>query len=406
MLSTRHSAVNFFFFGNLLIPSAFFLLRISSSYALGLGIVSMMVLALIVAVNKNVSVPHIFLLGLLSYLIFVTSHIIIVSNASTLWVDRFSYSVVWSLVISLGAACTAKIAVHKDAKDFHTLIMRCAQLLLVIGFLGVLLGKTIGQSIDWRVPLPPFSEPSHFVIAATPFLLYLLASREWHLFYSFLVLAICILIFTKSSALVVSLFLLAVIRFPFLSGVFLLTAVTITNWQMFLPEYYRDRFAFWGGENLTALVYLQGWQIILDSVLGENIAGYGFQQLGRVSFDLDASQMIRSLLGRDSNILDGGFVAAKIFGEFGRFAIPIVIILISLMIKSYFSIRAHLGEKKVLPPTVLFARCVLLGYAVEFFVRGIGYFSIGGAFMLFSLVVLALHRVVTPSKPRSYARPK
>lgn len=406
MFSIRHSIVSFFFFGHLLVPSTFFLLRISSSYSLGLGIVSIAVIALIVVSKKNVSVPNVFLFSILAYLIFITSHMAAAINSPTLWVDKFSYSVVLSILISLSAACAAKIAVYKDPNDFHIIIKRCSRLLLVIGFFGVLFGKAIGQFIDWRVPLPPFSEPSHFVIAAAPFALYLLASREWRLFYSFLILAISILIFTKSAVLVILLFILAFMRFPFVSGIFFLTSVAIVNLQIFLPEYYQARLIFWNGENLTALVYLQGWQIIIDSVVGENIAGYGFQQLGGVSFELEASQMIRSLLGRDSNTLGGGFVAAKIFGEFGRFAIPIVTILIFLMIKSYFSIRSHLRVKKVLLPTVLFAHCVSLGFVVEFFFRGIGYFSIGSAFMIFSLVVLSLNHTVTPLKPRSDARPK
>lgn len=406
MVGIRHGVVNFFFLGNLLIPSSLFFFRFSSSYSLGLGAVSITGLALMFMIKKNVSIPSLFLLGLLTFLLFVTSHTLIVSSAPSLWIDRFSYSVLLSLIFALGAAGIAMLAVRMDASYFHIVVMRCAWLLLLIGFLGALFGKGIGHIMEWRSPLPPFSEPSHFIIAAAPFSLYLFASRERRLSFLHIFLLFVVLLFTRNVTCLTLLALIALIRAPFLTGAAFSLVVVFSNWLLLLPEYYLTRLAFWEGENLTALVYLQGWQIIIDGVVGGNTLGYGFQQLGRVSFGLDASQLIQSLLGRGSNILDGGFVAAKLFGEFGLFAFPIVFFLLLTMIKSYFAIRAHLNKKSVLPPIVLFARCVLLGYAIELFFRGIGYFSIGGSLVLFALAIVSLHRITASLEPRFHACPE
>ena len=403
MLTKGQMIVNFFLLGNLLIPSTLFFLRYASSYTLGLGFVAITALTLILTSKKSVLVHRKFLLGLCAHLFFVIIHILISINAPSLWFDKFAYSIFLLIVVSLGAAGTAKLAVQMGAQDFHIIVKRCALLLLLIGFLGIIFGGTIGQFADWRLPLPPFSEPSHFVIAVAPFSLYLLASHERRLNYLLLASLFTILIVKKSAVMLVLIALIALVRAPFWAGIIFFTTVIFSNLLKFLPEYYQDRIAFWDGQNLTALVYLQGWQVIGNSVLGENILGYGFQQLGRVNFDLAASQLIHSLLGRESNVLDGGFVAAKIFGEFGLFAIPFVVVLLFVTIRSYFEVRNHLKKKKVLPPTILFARCVLLGYAIEFWFRGIGYFSIGGSSLLFSIAIIALNSVTRQlhAKPNS-----
>lgn len=352
----------------------------------------------------SVSVPNKTVLGLSAYLIFVTIHFMLVHNSRAFLLDRIAYSVVLSVVILIGAACTATISFRMEEIRFHIMIKRCTWLLLLIGLFGVIFAKNVGQIVGWRMPFPPFSEPSHFVIAAAPFALYILASREMRLFYSLLFLFLAVLIYTKSAVLLALLFLLLVMRFPFLFGGVFIVFVAVANWQALLPEYYISRVAFWNGQNLSALVYLQGWQIVYDSIMGENVLGYGFQHLGSVRFDLDASERIRSLVGRDMNILDGGFVVAKIFGEFGLFALPIVSILVFSIILSYFKILAHMNNKKALPPAVLFARCAIFGYCIELLFRGIGYFSIGGTFFLFSIAILAMHSFNMTLELRNHAR--
>ena len=95
-----------------------------------------------------------------------------------------------------------------------------------------------------------------------------------------------------------------------------------------------------------------------------------FQQLGLRGTDVPAAELIRSITGTyDENLTDGGFVFSKIASEFG---VAGVLLSIFYIVSAARSIRAlRVGGSR---SGVTLARCIVVAYGVDMFVRGTGYF--------------------------------
>lgn len=157
-------------------------------------------------------------------------------------------------------------------------------------------------------------------------------------------------------------------------------------------SYYLERLDFnWAtSTNLSALVYVQGWQLLQNSLARSWGWGLGFQQLGVGYTNVPASFRIDSILGRDANLQDGGFVLSKLGSEFGIFGIGLFLIFLYIAGFSFIKIRRSLRTGPGLSDGDLFARACVVGYAVEMVIRGSGYFT--GTSLLFLAGVVYLYR--------------
>lgn len=379
-------------FGFLLFPAAVFLMRLASSYALGVVAVAAMLVVLELGARRCM-IQRGALIWIYAVLVLALLHLIYVTGSTNFWSVRALVSLLFLLVVVLAVNFTAGHAARMPPEEFHKVIRRAVVLMLVLGTTNAILKDPLKDLNGWRAVMTPFSEPSHYAIALAPFALYAVAMRDrWLIAGFFVTLAIVLsqmgsVIILVVALLVVGLLLpfwVTLLAFPVLGAV---VAATLTS------EYYLSRLAFWEGENLTALVYLQGLQIIGESFTGSNITGLGFQQLGSRDLGLEASKVIRGLRdGQDSNILDGGFVAAKLIGEFGLLALPLTLGLVVLMVRSFALLRRHRSGKRVMEPMHVFAHCCIFGYFVEFGFRGIGYFSVGTTFLLLAPFLLTAQR--------------
>lgn len=252
-------------------------------------------------------------------------------------------------------------------------------------------------------PTFPFSEPSHFALAYAIFVIGMAmlqnGYKKWIIVLSALVLAA---LFPNTTLLMVAL-LMAVLFLnkpkEYLAlGVVILGFTAILGSFPTLFEYYSSRLAGSENDNLSRLVYLQGWECAYSAITSTNGLGVGFQNLG-VEPDGPSTILIRALFGSDLNRPDGGFLAAKIIGEFGAFGVGLVLYFAVRSIKSFFWLRRSMAAKQTQDFHLVFLHSVIFIFLVELFVRGVGYFS-----PTFFLFLWALGRLAFLQKQQRIVR--
>jgi hypothetical protein len=216
----------------------------------------------------------------------------------------------------------------------------------------------------------PFTETSHFALAFAPIFLYRCAMaaksrRLWWLVSGFVValgLQSVTLLFGCLLAAFICRRLLLVSLF---GTVFVLAAVP------FGLEYFTARLDLSdSASNLSSLVYIQGWQMLKESLANSIGWGVGFEQMGVHGTLVSASDALISLSGAPTNILDGSFVFAKLGSELGLFGISLTMVFLIATIRSLRALR-NSRERAA----ITFARCVLVAFTVDMFLRGTAYFA-------------------------------
>lgn len=151
--------------------------------------------------------------------------------------------------------------------------------------------------------------------------------------------------------------------------------------------------------NISSLVYMQGWQMIIEAFQQTDGFGLGFQQLGVQGTEVDAAQIIRGLRdGGDMNLLDGGFVFAKLGSDFGVIGIALGLLYLGLALRSVLLLRAVAAGRRAMPPVLVLAHASVLTFGIEMFVRGTGYFS--GTALLFAASLWLVLRQTAPARAR------
>jgi hypothetical protein len=206
----------------------------------------------------------------------------------------------------------------------------------------------------------------------------------------FTLFLLCIAFYMNTSLtmlIVITLVFIASFRLSGLSGLcFLLIGITSLYFVLKLP-YFMDRMMISGSsDNLSVLVYYSGleaaWSAITDAPIG-----YGFQGLGIV-FTSETALYICHEFGFCANRYDGSFLFAKLVAEFGYLGLALSMLVfyhgISFLIAKHL-MKRDVWEKYVVKDKVLMLAS--LGFFVELFVRGVGYFSL--SFILYLSIVLS-----------------
>lgn len=251
---------------------------------------------------------------------------------------------------------------------------------LAIGLVGVMWPVRGGPYGVLAHPVFPFLEPSHYGLAyaqvaaiTLPFLRrgqrMLVVLMSFTLAFGF-----------PNVTMLVTAFLLLVVTAP-VWLVLLLLAMSVPVWVLVTtvaPDaavYFLDRISG-SGENLSRLVYMQGWESLMSANLVTSGVGIGFQNLGNEPPGA-ASMIISGLTGDSSlNRADGGFLVAKIGGEFGIVGIIASLLLVLLSILSGKKMRAALKRNlDTETARAVMPFCSVYIFLVELLVRGVGYFS-------------------------------
>ncbi|MEM4067918.1 MAG: hypothetical protein QXV17_13775 [Candidatus Micrarchaeaceae archaeon] len=245
-----------------------------------------------------------------------------------------------------------------------------------------------------------FSEPSHYILMLGIITVaYTLISKKIPLFIIFINFLIFSIFLPSLESLVFAFLVLFVgslrLKLRYLLIIFLIILVLLpilTSWILSF-DYFKSRLNFETKSNLTTLVFIQGWQLAYKNFIDTNGLGLGFQMLGLSGTHYpSATRTILRLQHGDGGFLnteDGGFIDSKLIAEFGFIGIIISLIYIVFLVKFIIktnlvltSLKHNLNNKKYYQiKKSIILNGIIFGFLVEFFFRGIGYFS-GGVYLV------------------------
>lgn len=234
----------------------------------------------------------------------------------------------------------------------------------------------------------PFTEPSHYAFSAIIPLLYCCLRARLALRVAILAAFLIVGYELQSLSLMIGILMTAIVTMPLLWLAVGLLAVVPVAYSLDLV-YFTDRLDFSAAAtNISSLIYIQGWELARDSVSRSSAWGIGFQQLGVGTINSAAANLLHRLLNEDSNLYDGGLTAAKYISEFGLFGVIFIGFLLYYAGKSAIYLRLKGDARDVSSYHILFCSAVI-GYLLELFVRGAGYFTASGLLTLSALFYFA-----------------
>lgn len=386
----------------LITPALLFYIGVASSFAVGVVVVSLCILAIrirspvpteiampiISSVRRRRATVTIFAVVAAHLLMSIGLHKVDIARAVTSLIILFIF-ISASFKLANALICSASETLdHGLSKLF---------LLFCLSALGGILIATFDfpgpptlASDPWRRPVFPFSEPATFALALLPVLMYVCSSNSggFRLFAVLVGSGFSVLL--QSLTLACGVFIIALVTLRFKALFVLCVLLMFIIPQLDLTYFYERIDISDENRNLSSLVYLQGWQMIGEAMQRTNYLGLGFQQLGVHGTEVVAAQSIRELkYGEDMNLLDGGFVFAKFGADFGIFAIPVVIFYCIIFVQSLLTLRLVAFRHVQLHSAVILAHASVLTFSIELFVRGAGYFS-GTALLFISSLWIAL----------------
>lgn len=239
-------------------------------------------------------------------------------------------------------------------------------------------------------PTFPFTEPSFLAFTIAPVLIYFCVTRSFFWRWTALA-AIAGFAVTVSNLTTLATSLVVMVAFArwWQIGAALLAGVLM--WPYVDQDYFLDRLNFdVDSVNITALVYVQGWQLLDESLRTTQGWGLGVQQLGAGYTNTIASYRINQLMGRDVNLLDGGFLLAKMGSEFGIFGLAALAGFTGFAGIALLRLRAVAQRRASYPRSVLLCYASVVGSVVEIYLRGSTYFT--GTMLLLASALLYLIR--------------
>jgi hypothetical protein len=235
----------------------------------------------------------------------------------------------------------------------------------------------------------PFTETSHFALALAPVLLYRCATavRGRRLLWTLVGFGLAVVL--QSATLLIIAFVAAFIARRltiFLLAGLLAGAVALSLGLASLQlSYFASRADISeNSSNLSALVYVEGWEMLDRSLSLTHGWGVGFEQLGLHDSNVDAVESILRLTnGEELNLNDGGFVLAKLGGEFGILGLMLSLGYCVLAVRSAFRLRDGRGTANA-----ILAQCIVVAFCIDMFARGTGYFTQSGLVFLGGMFAL------------------
>ncbi|TCQ02857.1 hypothetical protein [Sphingomonas sp. PP-CC-3A-396] len=314
-----------------------------------------------------------------------------------------------SLVLLLGMILAAHFVAQWLAELSDTALQRALHWLRIAMVLVAILSIVHLEPRRFDLSIPekaifPFTEHSHFALVFTPLLLDGCVRARSFRRAIWLVLGLLIALLLQNLTVLIGFALVALITAPLWQIVILLVVVAGAALSMDLTYYLARLDLSADTTNLSALVYIQGYEFMIDSFGLTSGWGMGFQQLSVIPMKSLASNVIYAITRGDSlNVYDGGFGVSKIVSEFGIFGIGLTLYFTAVVGKLSLRLRKEALSKVIPDLTIIAPYSFIVGFSVEMFVRGVGYFS-ATVFMLIVaylfLGLLADRR--KPSSPAGY----
>lgn len=240
--------------------------------------------------------------------------------------------------------------------------------------MGVLALKLVGlqpRIAEFPKSTFPFTETSHFALALGPILLYRCVTAKSKGRTQWVLLSIAMALALKSGTLLIVAFIAAVITRRTLSFIAVGAVVLLVGLTVELKYFVQRAEISNNSSNLTALVYLEGWEMFGSAMEETRSWGLGFEQMGLDGTNVAAAAEIRRVSGGVSeNVLDGGFDFAKLGSEFGIFGALLAVAFCIGSLRAVRRLRMRDFDFGLALPY-----CIIVGYSVDMFVRGTGYFT-------------------------------
>lgn len=303
-------------------------------------------------------------------------------------------------IVLVAANCFASFLWKSRPKETRHVFITVSIILCILLLFATFSRISIQNYAIYPQNVFPYSEPSHFAIFCTPLIAAgIIVAR----------IPVMILLFATilSAAFLIPNLTLAVQSLLFFTVfigamnrniialipvfiILILAAVSITTKGVhgILPEYFMDRVSFTDAENISTLVYLQGWDRSLISLETTHGLGVGFQNLGNLAGG-DYGARLFNILQFDKNLKDGGFLFAKLVGEFGVFGLLFCIAYLCVFWSAFSDLTKQLNRLIFCRPhnrwqpgyqeTILGAvgNTFIVSFIIELYVRAVGYFSLG-----------------------------
>lgn len=251
---------------------------------------------------------------------------------------------------------------------------------LILGYFCLFFPSFFTLASVYQKYVFPFTEPSHYALSVGFLSLitgYFIKNIRIFLVFSlflqgvlypnltliiFSLLCFCIFFLNKKLlwTFIVSYFLLILSIVIFLS-------IDISKFTYFVERINFSK----SNDNLTALVYMQGFDDALMSLKQTYGFGLGFQMAGTNEPSI-YGEKIYDQVGKYLNRQDGGFLASKIVSEFGLLGLTIILSYLFYFFKYVRYLKYYEINQELKYPYFYLA---MIGFFIEVFVRGIGYFS-------------------------------
>lgn len=408
-LSThRHlSLTSWGLIGMLLIPTTVFMFMRTSSMTAGLVLAQVVWLALIVVMRRGM-----LMLGMQRG---VFGSVVLVVVAIAGWSAMsgllFGHIDVSRLVGSLGilmfsyfSACIVATALARvPGAELKRVLSIEFQIMVVFAILVIVGAPTLRPGM-FEKPVILFTEKSHFALAFAPLLIFAIATSRGNLRWIILSIGATIALglqnVTALAGVLIAAFLVLSRR-----NVLFVAALTVVLVVFLNTNYYAQRLDLSSSsENLSALVFLSGWERAMLNFQETWGLGVGFQQFG-VSGSLgEFMALVEVIVQETLNLNDGGSTASKLIGELGVVGLVALVAYVAAFTRALFTLRAFALSATLSMRTSIhdvFWNTFIVAAALDLFIRGMGYFSVGLYMLLVALIGKARsrRRTAVPQSP-------
>lgn len=392
---------------NLLIVLAFLYLMpqfVFVSFSLSSIAVGIILASLLIIVISEINAPKISVSGICVFLLFMLYILAtFLFNVDSLTLKAINSAAI--LFIMYVAVCRiASIFIKLDCESVIKTFIVFSWVLLLLGFVQIFVGFNFPFYANQEKPVFPFSEESHYALAVglitgtayvnsankCKFIVFCCVVFQALAFPSLTLLSVaCVLAYIFWGMNIRAIFF-----YPVIIGllVFLIVANAYIDADSLV--YFKSRLSIsLESKNLTTLVFIQGWEQALISLKETYGVGIGFQMFGTESPGV-ASSKIASIAGFALNREDGGFLSAKLIGEFGF--VGVLISMVYAIFIVFSSSIYHYYKKRLIGVHVRkfnFLVAIVIMFSIEFFLRGYGYFSPG--LLLFCGAVFAIRKLLS-----------
>ncbi|ANE76661.1 hypothetical protein CTB91_01350 [Dickeya solani] len=307
------------------------------------------------------------------------------------------------IIIFLGATLFSNRLLTVPPATLASVFRAVTYTLLLLGWISVIHRIDIGSYVAKPKAVFPFSEESHYALTVGIFVCasgILMKNRERVVLLANLLLQA--LIFPSLTLLVFCMMAVFIFWMARRITLMLTIIVVLVASVYFMLTYFSDlpAIAYFGSrltisddtDNLTTLVFLQGLDDAKNALLESHGLGLGLQMAGTNGVG-QYGYVIQSLAGSDFNRNDGGFLASKIVSEFGAVGLLLSVGYLFILKKAVNTINRIRDNTDMESTLLKIAMAVVIAYAVEFFLRGYGYFS-PGLFLFVTMMMVGntLHR--------------